>query len=264
MRQLPLGERPPTGDAGCMSAESLTPRAAATSPEIGRTLPPGDDERFIGYGVIGLPFASGHYLAFRDFQASSVGPAYRAVWHRNPDGAWTIYSTVRPEQSCPRYLSSALSQPSVVTPIDVTWLDDHTLRVYIDDTLDWTMRAEHTSATRLMTAMSGRMPGWAWTNRAVLEAMGRVAGPMLSAGRMRLRGVLPNGQQFSAAPQRIWSVTESMAVLHGAGVGPAGPLPRQDRLGDFWLPQCGIFFAEGFGHFENFDPARHISVVGAR
>jgi len=242
----------------------LTPREAATSLDIGRNLPVGDDERVVGYGVIGLPFASGHYLALRDFVASSFGPAYRAVWHRDPAGAWSIYSTSEAGQSCPRYLSSALSRPTIVTPIDVTWLDDHRLRVYVDDAIDWTIEARPSRATRLMTAMSGRMPDAAWTNRTVLDAMGRMAGPMLSAGRMRLRGGLPNGQTFSAAPQRIWAVTDSSAIIEGEEAGPIGPLPEQDRLGDFWLPQRGIFFADGFGHFENFDPDRHLSPLGAR
>jgi hypothetical protein len=241
----------------------LSPREAATSLDIGHTLPPGVDERVTGYGVIGLPFASGHYLALRDFAASSFGPAYRAVWHRDPAGAWTIYSTSQPEQSCSRYLSAALSGPTVVTPIDVTWLDDHRLRVYIDDVLDWTLEARASLATRFMTAVGGRMPGVAWTNRAALEAMGRVAGPILSAGRMRLRGSLPNGQSYCAAPQRIWAIVDSAAVIDGEDAGPIGPLSEQDRLADFWLPQRGIFFADGFGHFENFDPARHRSVAEA-
>jgi len=243
---------------------TLTPREASTSLEIGQTLPPGADERFVGYGVIGLPFSSGHYLAFRDFAASSVGPAYRAVWHRDPGGAWTIYSTSEAAQSCPRYLSSALARPTIVAPIDVTWLDDHRLRVHVDDAIDWTLEARPSRATRLMTAMSGRMPAAAWTNRTVLDAMGRMAGPMLSAGRMRLRGDLPNGQTFCAAPQRIWAVTDSTAVIEGQDAGPIGPLPQQEHLGDFWLPQRGIFFADGFGHFESFDPARHHSPAGAQ
>jgi hypothetical protein len=244
-------------------AQKLTPREAASSLDIGTSLPPGDDERVVGYGVIGLPFASGHYLALRDFQASSFGPAYRSVWHRDPAGAWSIYSTAPAEQSCPRYLSSALSRPTISTPIDVTWLDDHRLRVYIDDAVDWSLEARPTLATRLMTAMSGQMPAASWTNRAVMAAMGRMAGPMLSAGRMRLSGVLPNGQEFSAAPQRIWGIADSSASIDGRDVGPIGPLPEQDHLGDFWLPQRGIFFADGFGHFETFDPGRHRSPVGA-
>lgn len=218
--------------------------------ELAAGLPAGSDERVSGYGVIGLPFASGHYLALRDFIASSFGPAYRSVWHRDPAGGWTMYSTTQAELSCPRYLGSALTYPPVTTPIDVTWLDETQVRVTIDGTLDWTMRLASTSATRLMTALGRRMPDWAWTNRAVMAAMGRVAGPMLSAGRMRLTGTMPNGQEFLAAPRRIWTIDDSSATVRGEGLGPLGPLSEQGRLGDFWLPQRGIFFADGVGRFQ--------------
>ena len=56
---------------------------------------------------MGLPFASGHYLAFRDFPASSFSPAYLSVWHRDPGGDWTFYATTPGPQSCSRYFSSA-------------------------------------------------------------------------------------------------------------------------------------------------------------
>ena len=35
--------------------------------------PPGSGERFAGYGVMGLPFRSGHVLALRRSPASSIG-----------------------------------------------------------------------------------------------------------------------------------------------------------------------------------------------
>ena len=232
--------------------------------ERGAVLPGGADERVTGYGVIGLPFASGHYLALRDFVASSFGPPYRSVWHRDPAGAWTVYSNAAPEQSCARYLGSALAHPPVTTPIDVTWLDEAQMRIYIDDVLDWTVVTRGTPATRLMSALGTRLPDAAWTNRAVLAAMGRVAGPLLSAGRMRLSGAISNGQEFRAAPRRIWAIQRSRAILRGHDFGPVGRLARQDRLGGFWLPQRGIFFTEGVGHFESFDPARHIGAMGAR
>ena len=44
-------------------------------------------ERFGGHRVIGLPFASGHYLVLRRFAAASIGPAYTSVWWRDPSGA---------------------------------------------------------------------------------------------------------------------------------------------------------------------------------
>lgn len=242
----------------------LTPREAATSMERGAVLPDGADERVTGYGVIGLPFASGHYLALRDFVASSFGPPYRSVWHRDPAGAWTVYSNAAPEQSCARYLGSALAHPPVTTPIDVTWPGDAQMRIYIDDVLDWTVAVRATPATRLMSAMGGHLPDSAWTNRAVLATMGRVAGPLLSAGRMRLSGAISNGQEFRAAPRRIWAVQSSRAILRGHDFGPVGRLAQQERLGGFWLPQRGIFFTEGVGHFESFDPARHADALGAR
>lgn len=51
-----------------------TPQAGATASRL-MDLPSGDDERVIGFGVMGLPFASGHYLAFRDFPATSFPPS---------------------------------------------------------------------------------------------------------------------------------------------------------------------------------------------
>ena len=232
--------------------------------ELGRALPTGTDDRVAGYGVIGLPFASGHYLALRDFGASSFGPAYRSVWHRDPAGDWTVYSTAPPEQSCPRFISAALAHPPVTTPIDVTWLEEAHVRIYIDDVLDWTLHLGSTLATRLMTAMSRRMPASAWTNRAILAVMGRMAGPMLSAGRMRLTGGMPNGQEFFAAPRSIWAIERSSATVRGHDMGPTGPLDAQDRIGGFWLPQRGIFFADGVGRFESLDPAGPAGAVGAR
>jgi hypothetical protein len=240
-----------------------TPREAATSMATDVDLPDGRDERVTGYGVIGLPFTSGHYLAMRDFVASSFGPAYSSVWHRDPDGNWSLYSTTPPEQSCSRFIGAALAHPPVTVPIDVTWLGDSQLRIYIDDVLDWTMQLASTPATRMVTAMSQRMPAAAWRNRAVLAAMGRAAGLMLSAGRMRLAGDMPDGQDFVTAPRRIWSIRSSSALVRGEDIGPLGPLARQDRVGDFWLPQRGIFFADGVGRFESFDSARHAGAMGA-
>ena len=51
-----------------------SPRDAALELQRNPILWPGTDERFTGYGVIGLPFASGHYLALRNMAATSIGP----------------------------------------------------------------------------------------------------------------------------------------------------------------------------------------------
>jgi hypothetical protein len=40
------------------------------------------------YGVESCPFASGDILCSRHVLASSFGPAYTAIGHRDPDGDW--------------------------------------------------------------------------------------------------------------------------------------------------------------------------------
>ena len=51
-----------------------------------------------------------------------------------------------------------------------------------------------------------------------------------------------------------WAATA--AVVDGVDLGPMGALERQARLGDFWIPNRGIF-AFGDARFEVLDPARH-------
>ena len=53
--------------------------------ECSQTVPGGRDECFNGYGVMGVPFASGDLLALRRFPKTSIGDMYTPVWHRRPD-----------------------------------------------------------------------------------------------------------------------------------------------------------------------------------
>ncbi len=50
-----------------------TPQAGATASKLMDL--PSERERVVGFGVMGLPFAGGHYLAFRDFPATSFSPS---------------------------------------------------------------------------------------------------------------------------------------------------------------------------------------------
>jgi hypothetical protein len=234
---------------------SSTPRAAgAAAAYLG--LPAGDDERVVGFGVMGLPFASGHYLAFRDFAATSFSPGYRSVWHRDPDGVWTFYATTPGRLSCARYFSSATSVEPVQCDIGVNWSTPWSLLISIDGLLDWRVDMRTTRATRLMSAIGGRLPAAAWASRVTLGIIGRVVGPVLGLGRMRLSGVAPNGQRFRMAPKRVWAVADSTAVLRGEDLGLVAPLPVQACLADFRLPQRGICIV-GHGRFETFDAERH-------
>jgi len=190
---------------------------------------------------MGLSFASGHVLAMRRFPASSIGPAYTSVWHREPDGRWAFWQDQQDEQSCPRYFSNALSESRTVD-IELSWPGDSTLRIVVPEVdLEWTANLVSTAATRVLNVVGRAMPDRAWRSARVLKAMGPVAGFALRAGKVSMVGTAPNGQEFIANPQRLWVINESSARLGDDDFGPIGPLGEQTRLGDFWIPQRGIF-----------------------
>jgi hypothetical protein len=106
----------------------MTPHAAVSVIERDACILRGPGDAFSGYAVIGLPFQSGHVLALRRFSASSLGPAYTSVWHRDPSGRWTFYSTAAPDCSCARYFGARVHR-NVITPINLEWTTPWTLRV---------------------------------------------------------------------------------------------------------------------------------------
>ncbi|MGV0815188.1 hypothetical protein ABQF34_24775 [Mycolicibacterium boenickei] len=232
-----------------------TPLDAATAVLSHPTLPTGADERFVGFGVMGFPFASGHYLALRYFPATTFSPGYRSVWHRDPGGTWTFYATTPGQQSCARYFSSATPNDAVQCDIDVAWVNPWSLFVGISGLLSWTVDIRSTAATRLVSAIGRGLPVRSWTNPAMLGLIGRAAGSVLRAGTIQLAGTAPNGQNFMIAPTQVW-LADGSATLAGTDLGPPGPLDRQAVLADFRPPQRGIFVV-GSGHFDTFDATRH-------
>jgi hypothetical protein len=217
--------------------EQLAKRAEE-SPE----LPPGECERVSGYGVMGLPFASGHILGLRRWTASSVGESFTSIWHRDPGGCWTFYESLRCEVACTRYFGAAV-QKVQVEPIEVGWEGPRRLRVFTADSgaVDWTIEVGPTLVTRMMSALGSSLPLGAWRSRPILSLMGFVAGRALGVGKVQLTGLTANGQHFDANPLRIWYVTASCATVQGEDLGPIGPLAEQAHMADFFFPQRGIF-----------------------
>jgi hypothetical protein len=114
-----------------------------------------------------------------------------------------------------------------------------------------------------MTAMMTALPDSLLESEAFLKVMGSAAGPMLRAGRLGLTGDVPNGQGFRAKPRRMWFVSRSTARLNGQDLGSPQPLQDQTRLGDFWIPQRGIFLI-GASSFDSFDPGHHLPASARR
>ena len=236
----------------------MNPRDLTAQIEQAPTLPGGDAERFRGYGVMALPFRSGHILGLRRFPASSIGPGYTSVWHRDPAGSWTFYTDVAPQLSCNRYFGAGVDAVHEC-PIALTWTGPERFAVTTGEgSLTWDVNLRLTSVARTLSAVCSRLPGWLWTQGPVLTAMGAVGGFALRAGNISLRGRTSNGQEFAANPLRIWTIPTSRAIVGGVDLGAVGPIPEQTRLGDFWLPQRGLFII-GQVYMEQFDPARHLN-----
>jgi hypothetical protein len=162
------------------------------------------------------------------------------VWHRDPDGVWTSYSTVIPELGCSRYFGREITQ-SVVTQIDIEWIGSIQFLVSISTALRWEVRLAESLPGRLMNSAASLIPDPWWQKKSILKAMGGLAQFVLGIGKMNLTGKTPNGHNFIANPQRVWLIDSSRAVLNGQDLGSPGPLSRQARLNDVFIPQRGVF-----------------------
>jgi hypothetical protein len=237
------------------------PRDLVAELEAQASLPEGTDERFFGYSVLGLPFRSGHVLALRRFAASSIGPGYASVWHRNPEGDWTFYQNIVPQQGCSRYFGK-LVRESVLQDISIEWTGPRNFVVSSEGerSLQWQLTVSPTIATSLMNVLGACVPRSWWQSPRVLSAMSTVARFGLRTGKLRLVGRTPNGQTFAANPRTIWAIRDSRAVVCGEDVGKPGPLPVQAELGEFLIPQRGLF-AVGSAFLESFDGERHLAAT---
>ena len=240
------------------------PRELIAEVEQGVDLPKGDEERFAGYGVMGLPFTSGHILGLRRWPASSLGKGYTSVWHRNSEGQWTFIQDAPPQQACSRYFGSAVAE-TLMREIEIVWSGprDFTVKIDGDYDLNWQLSLAQTLGTRLMNSAAGVVPGSLWRNITVLKVIGNVGGFISGAGRLGLTGYVPNGQRFVSNPKHVWAVSSSKAILCGQELGKVGPLSDQASLGDVWIPQRGRFFI-GYAFLENFDSTRHLSTTSQK
>lgn len=123
-----------SGPGGSLSGMSIPgvrgrrdPRSVLGQVEVAKRLPSSDLERFHGWGVLGLPFTSGHVLGLRRWPASSIGPPYTSVWHRAPHGLWSFWSTAQAQVSCNRYAGEMIMH-TAQSPITLSWPGDWTLR----------------------------------------------------------------------------------------------------------------------------------------
>lgn len=145
------------------------------------------------------------------------------------------------ELACTRYFGAEVDE-LVDAPIRIDWTGPRRFEVRAGDgELEWRMELASTPVTRLLNGVGSTLPGRAWRSDRVLAVMSRVAGSALGARRVRLAGVAPNGQRFTANPLRSWVASSSRATVRGEELGEMGPGSEQAYLRDFAVPQRGVF-----------------------
>lgn len=228
---------------------SEEPRELAAALERRPQLPDGGWEGFVWYAVVGQSFARGDMLGLGRCPASSIGPAFTAVWHRDPDGRWTFLVDARPELACTRYFGHPSAHPAV-DMISLTWTGPRHLVVAARHAgLVWSLEVATTAPTRIVSEVAGRLPEWWWRSGRALRVTEMVAGAALGLGRVRLRGHTPKGQRLRVHPRWLWRVVSARAAVHGRDLGAVRERGEQQRLGDFWIPARALF-AVGASRFE--------------
>jgi hypothetical protein len=209
-----------------------------------------------GWGVFGLPFDSGHYLALRVFPENDFAP-YRTVWHRDPAGSWSIFADApRLDIACPRFYGPACAVTSHAR-IDVRWTGPMSLRVTMDaPALDWTVEVTETRLLRILNVISPHLPLWTWKRDSLLRAREFMAKRLLGLGPIRLKGLMPSGHIGTLMPQRMYFIESSSVTLNGENLGrpahPAGPID----IGGVPVPCRGVL-AVGQAAWEILDPSEY-------
>jgi hypothetical protein len=199
-----------------------------------------DHEYVRGWGVFGLPFATGHVLALRVFPDNDFSP-YRTLWHRRRDGQWSIYvDGPRLETACPRYYGAACAHTAFAR-IGVEWTGPASLRILMDEPeLEWTLTAYETPILRMVNAASSLMPLWTWRPASLLRAREVLAARLLGMGDIRLSGTMPSGHVGTLMPEQMYFIDAATATVDGESLGRPAQMIPNPRIGDVTLPARGV------------------------
>jgi hypothetical protein len=209
-----------------------------------------------GYGVFGAPFESGHVLALRVFPENDFAP-YKTIWHRTPDGAWSIFvDAPRHDIACPRYFGAAASLVQSAS-IGITWTGPAELRVEMDTPMfTWNLSMTSSPILGLMNTVNPRFPEGIRRARGMLRAMESMADRVLGLGRVTLAGITPNGHRTMLLPERMFFLASSQAEFDGVDLGRPARGGACPTIGAMKLPSRPVF-AIGRAYFELRDPIEY-------
>ena len=205
-----------------------------------------------GFGIYGLPFDTGHVLALRVFPENDFAP-YITIWHRTPDGTWSIYvDGPRHDTACPRYYGAAVDHVAS-SKITLTWLGPMELHVEMDGPdLDLTVELESSWRTTFMNAIGSRIPVSVWRVPEVARGLTRIADLMFDVGNVSLVGTAPNGQHTTLLPRQMYPIVTGSATLDGEDLGRPIRSETNPTIGSVALPARPML-AVGEAYFEILD-----------
>ena len=227
-------------DRKAVGSVSLAEELQSLGPAVQPSPWPGH-EWVEGFGVMAMPFTSGHVLVLRAFPHNSFAP-YKSIWHRTPEGTWTIFvDGASMETACPRYFGAAAKETRSAR-IDLTWIGPMDLEVTAEPPgLRWTMSLTEPPYLRALNAASSRLPEAAWRSSFVLRGMELMASVVLGMGEVQLAGPVPSGHWATLTPRRMYFVRNTHAELAGLDLGSPVKATTPPTIGAMRLPSKPAF-----------------------
>jgi hypothetical protein len=120
-------------------------------------------EHYYGYGMMILPFSSGHLLGFRVFPQNDFAP-YKSLWRCDPKGNWSIYNDGQsPRATCPRWWGPALKHQSL-RGFRLEWVDKNNIRIEMSNpVIVWQIELGAKPLLNVLNTPNAAMPNWKWT-----------------------------------------------------------------------------------------------------
>jgi hypothetical protein len=177
----------------------------------------------------------------RRIPASSVGPAFTTVWHRNEVGRWTFYVDGQPELTCARYFGPA-GQVRREDVIALSWHGATSFTVRVPGPgIAWAVHLAPTLGARALGALRRQLPESIRRRAGVQRTMAAAASRLLRLDSLTVSGRAPSGHGFRLDTHEFWVVDATTARCGGQHLGPPITLRNQVRLGDFSIPAWGVF-----------------------
>lgn len=194
-----------------------------------------------GWGVLAFPFDSGHVLALRVSPQNDFAP-FTSVWHRTPDGAWSIYvDGPRLDTACPRYWS-AEAERSRLTDISIEWTGPRELAVEMTaPRLRWTLSMDAGLLVRTVNRLSRTVPESVLRTRPMVRLAEWTGDALFGLGDVTLATPVPNGQEAVVVTRRLFPIVDGCARLDGDDLGEPATLSENPTFGAARLPARPVF-----------------------